>query len=308
MNPAVLVAGCGAMGVLFSAILAESNFSVFVVDDWFDGINALTSMGARYIDSDGKIHSVKVQASNTINTIPEVKIALLLVKSWQTEKACQNIKSCLSKDGLCVTLQNGLGNIEILNDVLGNHRSTAGTTTLGSFLIEPGLAQIHGEKRIILARHPSISLVQDLLISAGFEVELDQNLNGILWGKLIVNAAINPLTAILEINNGDLLRYPHLQYFMKQIIEEAVQITEKLAVHLPYRDPFAYVSQVIEQTSDNHSSMLQDLSRGMQTEIEAITRQIIIHGEQTGIPTPFNRAVYALLKTKLQARQTIDIE
>lgn len=308
MMPAVLVAGCGAMGVLFSAILAESNFSVYVYDNWLDGINALTATGAGYFDSQGKIRFVKVHASSNINTIPEVKIAFLLVKSWQTEKACQNIKSCLSKDGLCITLQNGLGNIEILNDVLGNNRAAAGTTTLGSFLVKPGLAQIHGEKRILLARHPSISLAQDMLISAGFEVDLEQNLDGILWGKLIVNAAINPLTAILEIRNGDLLKYPQLRYLMEQIIAEAVQITEKLDIHLPYANPYAYVCQVIEQTSDNHSSMLQDFSRGMQTEIEAITRQVIFHGEKTGIPTPFNRAVYALLKTRLQARQTILIE
>ena len=143
-----------------------------------------------------------------------------------------------------------------------------------------------------------------MLINAGFEVELEQNLDGILWGKLIVNAAINPLTAILEIRNGDLLKYPYLQYLIEQIIEEAVQITDKLGIQLPYGNPYTYVSQVIEQTSDNHSSMLQDYNRGIQTEIEAITGQIIRYGEKCGIPTPSNRAIYALLKTRLQARQT----
>jgi 2-dehydropantoate 2-reductase len=308
MIPAVLVAGCGAMGVLFSAILAESNVNVYVVDDWLDGINALTANGARYIDSKGKIHTAKVYASNKISTMPEVNIAFLLVKSWQTEKACLDIKSRLAKDGICVTLQNGLGNFEIVKKVLGNHRAAAGTTTLGSFLVEPGLAHIHGKKRIILARHPAINPIHDLLIKADFKVELEQNLDGILWGKLIVNAAINPLTAILEIRNGDLLKYPHLQYFMEQIIKETVQITEKLGIRLPYENPNAYVYQVIQQTSDNRSSMLQDFNRGAQTEIDAITGQIIHHGEKNGIPTPFNRAVYALLKTRLEVKLTNLIE
>ena len=292
------------MGVLFSAILAESNIDVYVIDDWLEGIKALTYYGARYVDSTGEIHSTIVHASSKIDTIPEVNIAFLLVKSWQTEKTCKDINLCLAKDGLCITLQNGLGNFELLNKILGNHRAGAGTTTLGSFLVEPGLSQIHGEKRIILARHPSITPVQDLLINAGFEVEVEQNLDGILWGKLIVNAAINPLTAILEIRNGDLLKYPNLQYLIEQIIEEAVQITDKLGIQLPYKNPYTYVFQVIEQTSNNHSSMLQDYNRGMQTEIDAITGQIIRYGEKCGIPTPFNRAVYALLKTRLQARQT----
>jgi 2-dehydropantoate 2-reductase len=135
----------------------------------------------------------------------------------------------------------------------------------------------------------------DLLRKAGFTIEDDPNPNALLWGKLVINAAVNPLTALLDIPNGELLNRPYAPEVAAALASEAASVAVAKGISLPYPDPVLATEAVAQRTALNISSMLQDVRRGSPTEIDAICGAIVQAGEQTGVPTPVNRTIWQLV-------------
>jgi 2-dehydropantoate 2-reductase len=119
----------------------------------------------------------------------------------------------------------------------------------------------------------------------------------LLWGKLVINAAINPLTALLRVPNGELLERPAARELLAEAALEATSVALKQGISLPYPDPVLAVQEVARNTAANYSSMLQDVMRGTITEIEAINGAIVKMGEHFGVPTPVNRMLWRLVKS-----------
>jgi 2-dehydropantoate 2-reductase len=128
-------------------------------------------------------------------------------------------------------------------------------------------------------------------------VELVPDPAALLWGKLVINAAINPLTALLRVPNGELLDRQTARGLLAEAALEAASVAEKQGISLPYPDPVSAVEEVVRNTAGNHSSMLQDVLRGTMTEIEAINGAIVRVGEQIGVTTPINRMLWKLVKS-----------
>jgi 2-dehydropantoate 2-reductase len=117
-----------------------------------------------------------------------------------------------------------------------------------------------------------------------------------VWGKLAINAAINPLTALLQVPNGELLERPTAQALMGSAAAEVAAVAAARGVQLPYADPPAAAQEVARRTAANYSSMLRDIQRGAPTEIDAICGAIVRAGEQAQVPTPVNRTLWQLVK------------
>jgi len=145
-------------------------------------------------------------------------------------------------------------------------------------------------------RSERIEYVSGILNQSGIDTEISENIEGVLWGKLLINAAINPLTAITRVRNGQLLDSPLLRDTMKLIVEEAMQVPLKKGIELPYPGVFETVEESCYASRDNISSMLQDILRKRRTEIDFINGAIVSEGEKIGIPTPLNRTVWNLVK------------
>jgi 2-dehydropantoate 2-reductase len=203
---------------------------------------------------------------------------------------------CLAEDGLAVTLQNGLGNDDILSNILGLRRVSRGVTTLGVTLLEPGFVHLSGGGLVTLEKRPRLTKLAAILRVAKFEVKVVKNAWPVIWGKLVVNAAINPLTALLGVKNGRLLAIPPACELMGDLARETTSVAYALGVALPFSDPERAVTEVAQSTSDNISSMLQDVLRGAPTEVDAINGAVVHKGEQKKIPTPVNRVVWSLVK------------
>jgi len=220
----------------------------------------------------------------------------VLVKSWQTERAAHQLKDILTEDGLAVTLQNGLGNRETLARDLGCARVALGVTTTGATLLEPGLVRPAGEGVISLERNQALGPLEAALLSSGFNLQIVDDARSLIWGKLVINAAINPLTALLRIPNGELLSHPHVRRVMASLASETARVAEAEQVHLPFSNPVHAVEEVARRTSANFSSMFQDIRRGAPTEIDAICGVVTRRGEKHGVPTPYNRACWQLVQ------------
>ncbi len=290
----LLIVGTGALATLFAARTAAAGTDVTLLGSWAEGLAALRAGGARV---DGEAAAFPVRATHNPAECRGAKYALVLVKAWQTERAAARLAECLAEDGLALTLQNGLGNREILARRLGKRRVALGVTTLGAALLGPGLVRPGGAGTVSLEKHTRLQPLAAMLERAGFEVNGVKDAEALLWGKLVVNAAINPLTALLRIPNGDLLDRPELRALMGDLAREVAGVAAARGVSLPFADPVLAVEAVARRTAENRSSMLQDVMRAAPTEVDAINGAVVRLGEKAGVPTPANRVLWSLVKS-----------
>ncbi len=263
---------------------------------WKAGLEALRTEGARLVDADGNEHRFEVQVINDPRECQRMKHALVLVKAWQTEQAAGQLKECLAENGLAVTLQNGLGNRETLGQSLGLGRVALGTTTTGATLLGPGLVRAGGEGTISIEQNQALGPIAAALKSAKFNVNIVEDAQSLVWGKLVINAAINPLTALLRVPNGKLLEHPPTREMMRALANETAQVAEAEKVRLPFPDPVAAAEEVARKTAANHSSMLQDVLRGAPTEIDAICGAVVRAAQRHSLAAPANWACWKLVR------------
>jgi len=292
----ILIVGTGALATLFAARLTQAGYRVTLLGTWKEGIDALRKNGARLIDINGNEQQFQVSATDDPRECLGAQYALVLVKAWQTERAAGQLKECLIDDGLAVTLQNGLGNYETLTRSLGLNRVALGSSTTGATLLGPGRVKAGGEGVISVERNPSLGPIEAALRSAKFNVQIVDDAQSLIWGKLVINAAINPLTALLQISNGELLNRPAAREMMAELACEAAQVANAENVSLPFSDPVEAAEDVARKTAANHSSMLQDVLRHAPTEIDAICGAVVKTAQKHGINAPANWACWKLIQ------------
>jgi 2-dehydropantoate 2-reductase len=200
---------------------------------------------------------------------------------------------------MVVTLQNGLGNVEILKQVFGKDRILGGVTSEGATLLGPGNIRHAGQGETIIGPGGDPDGPAEKLVSAfnqaGFKTKSVDSVNDLIWGKLIINVGINALTAITRLKNGRLPETRGTRLIMEEAVKEALAVAEAKNIQLPYPDPLSRIMEVCEATAANIASMLQDVLKERETEVDAINGAIVREGEALGIPTPVNRTLTALV-------------
>jgi 2-dehydropantoate 2-reductase len=288
----ILIVGSGALATLMAARLSAAKIDVTMLGTWPEGLAALRKKGAG-LEGEG---SYPVNVTNDPAECKGAKTALIFVKSWQTARVARQLVDCLGADGLAVTFQNGLGNDDILAGVLGRQHVIRGVTTLGATQLAPGVVRSNGGGELTLEAHEKLKMLEASLRAAKFELKVVEDLQPYVWGKLVINAAINPLTALLRVKNGELLASPPACELMGKLARETASVAEALGVRLLFSAPERAVEEVARQTSENSSSMLQDILHGTQTEVDVINGAVVFYGGQNGVPTPVNQVIYSLVK------------
>lgn len=292
-----LVVGPGAMGCLFAARLSKAGFHVTLLDHIAERAKQINEQGVLVEGVRGE-YAVKVPTVlGDAPTSPDM--VLLCVKSYKTKQVSQTISAWLPRDAVVVTLQNGVGNVEILEHVFGKERILGGVTSEGATLLGPGKIRHAGQGETIIGpagdpNGPAENLVS-AFVQAGFKTKSADNVSDLIWGKLIINVGINALTAITRLKNGRLPEVSGTRLVLKEAVKEAVAVAAAKKVQLPYPDPLGRVMQVCEATADNVASMLQDVLKEKETEVDAINGAIVREGEALGIPTPVNLTLTSLV-------------
>jgi 2-dehydropantoate 2-reductase len=291
----IAVVGPGALGSLFSVMLSHAGHKVTLVDHREDRANRLSAQGIRLIDhGTGRETHAKPALALTIPTGQD--FILVCTKSYSTASLRFPPETPL------LTLQNGLTNVDILCQMVGSARVMAGTTSEGACLIEEGKVAHTGRGKTVFGAWTSCdcSTAYKALAEAGFHVELTEAPGQAIWEKVTVNAGINPLTALLNVPNGRLLEIREARELMRDLVVEAA----KVAATEGYRFQHSLVElaeEVCRQTAANISSMLQDIRAGRQTEIDAISGEILRRAQVAGLPTPRTRVIWQLV-TALEKR------
>lgn len=297
----VTILGVGALGCLFGSRL-QGLAEVTLVGSWPEQLRRLQLGPLEVREKDGSRRQVALPATDDLASVPPAELVLVLVKSSGTRRAAEQARQALAPGGLALTLQNGLGNLEILQQALGPANAALGSTTEGAHMVAPGIVGHAGSGLTHLASAPEtaerLAAVAGLFREAGFEVRQVEDASGLVWGKVAVNAAINPLTALLGVPNGRILEEPEALALADAAAREVAAVAEARGVALPFPDAAERAREVCRETAANRSSMLQDLGRGAVTEIDAISGAVAGHGRECGVAVPVNEALWRRVRAR----------
>lgn len=299
-----LVVGPGAMGCLFSCLLSRAGYKVEVLDYKAERAKRLSETGFRLEGISGD-YQVKLPVSVNMPSV-EPDITILCVKAYKTLEASRHLKGILKGNSVILTLQNGVGNLEILEETFGPDMVTAGVTSEGATLLGEGHVRHAGKGETVIGKgrieRPIIEKLVGAFNQAGIETRWQEDVTGLIWGKLIVNVGINALTAILRVRNGLLYENEVTRDLIRLVVEEAMEVIRRKNIKLPYEDPVEKVYQVAKNTAQNISSMLQDVLKGKDTEIQFMNGAIVREGKALGIRTPYNETLSRLISAMEQLR------
>jgi 2-dehydropantoate 2-reductase len=312
-TPRYLVFGAGAIGSVLGGFLQEIGCDVTYAGRGAHfkamqekGLKITGLWGEHYIPA-GRIKGFSFDDSSS----EKYSVILLSVKSTATKDAAREASTLLAKDGIMVSMQNGLNNWETIAGYVGEGRTVGGRVIFGSEIPTPGTARVTVNADDVLLGEPFVAVNRQLLAAlngdlqkAGIPVRTvsPKEIHAALWMKVLYNSALNPLSAIMEVPYGRLGDQPETRQVMRNVMKEIFSVMHLKGVEVPfgsYEDYYHYfLEKLLPPTVDHRSSMLQDIMKGRQTEIDALNGAISEYGRMLGIETQYNDMLTALIKFK----------
>jgi 2-dehydropantoate 2-reductase len=298
----IAVVGAGAMGSLFGAMLAEAGNDVWLYDVWVDHVRAINQNGLQ-IEREGNTRTVSINATTDPAQMGPADLVIIFVKSTQTLSAAQTAGTIAGTDGAVMTLQNGMGNADVIAEVIAPDRILAGTTSHGATMLGAGRIRHAGIGATTIgswaATEPGQQRAKqfaEFFTSTGIETQAVADVRSVVWNKLLINIGINAITALSGIKNGQILDLEITRELSRAAVEEAMQVAAARNVKIN-PDAVNIVFKVAQATAVNRSSMGQDVDNRRQTEIAAINGFIVREAERLGLKAPVNHTLTALIET-----------
>lgn len=294
----IVVLGPGAMGCLFAALLKKCGRDVMLLDHRRERADFINDRGL-ILERAGETDTIPVPATADPAAAGPAALVIVCVKAYDTAAAAQTAAAC-GPDAQVLSLQNGVGNVEALTAALGPERVLGGTTAQGANLVGPGHVRHAGNGETVVGEPGGgtarAARAAELFVSCGLTARVTEDLDSVVWSKLVINAAINPLTALFRVRNGALAEVPAARALMEEAAAEAAAVAGARGVRLLYPDAPAKVAAVAQATAENISSMHADVRAKRRTEIEQICGAVVSEAERLGVPAPVNRALLMLVR------------
>lgn len=295
----VCVIGAGALGGTFGARFALAGHEVTLVDRWVDHMAAVAREGL-HLDGIAGDHRVPMAARTDVDGIGGQDLVLVATDANATAQAGERAAQVLASDGVVLTVQNGIGNIEALVAAVGTGRVLGGSTMSSFRTNAPGwvtlthagpttIGELDGRNTDRLRR------VADSIAAAGFEVRTSSAIMTVIWEKFLLNLAINPICAVTFLRLGELARTPATDQFQDRILDEAFAVTRAKGVEL---DLDAIRAKIKAHCLSKYSkpSMLQHMERGVRTEVDALNGALVREAHLLGLAAPYNESLMMLVK------------
>jgi len=279
--------------------LHRSGQEVLLVHHRKEIVDTIQRRGIQLKEITGRVVRARIRAKESVLRNDRAELILVTVKAFDTENVARLLKKSARAETTVLSLQNGLGNIEKLSRRLGAASVLGGCTSEGAMSKGPGDIVHTGRGRTWLGEFNGRMSKRCLAINrvfreAGFASEVSRDIKGVLWAKTIVNSAINPISALTRLPNGDLPRVAGLSQLASRVVEEGIAAGHAARVSLR-PDPKRLISQVLSSTARNKSSMLLDIESGKKTEIRQLNGYLSIVGKRLGVAMPCNDFLTALV-------------
>jgi 2-dehydropantoate 2-reductase len=297
-NMRVCIVGCGAVGSLFAAHLAQvDDVEVWAYDVVAPHVEAINRAGLKLVgeaDITGR-----VRATIDASELPSCEFGIVATKSMYTRAAIEASAHAFA-DGAVASVQNGVGNEEVIAEHV--ERVIRGTTFPAGHVVEPGV--VHMDTRGDTSIGPfepkpapmeEVTRLAEAITAGGMNTRALPDARGAQWTKLIFNAATNPLGALTRLTHGRLCELPETRRLITQLVDEGKAVAAALGITLD-SDPDELVDHAAKVAYEHRASMLQDVLAERATEVDALNGGIVRFGEEQGVATPMNQAIAALIK------------
>lgn len=291
----VCVFGAGSLGSAIGGMLAARNEVLLIGRDPHMSV---TRRDGLLLTGDVR-RRVKVDARRDTMGLAAPELIIVTVKAFDTQAVVEACSSWTEDNTRVLTLQNGLGNLELLRAWRGDS-ALGGTTTMGAQLLSPGRVRVSGLGRTVIGADTDSKFaaeIVEMFVSCGLPAEIRDNISAEIWSKAAISACINPLTAILRVPNGALSESDAVARMIRDVSRECSKVAEAEGVHILPRQIEDRVWRVSEDTASNRSSMLRDVEEGRMTEVEQINGAFVRAAARHGISVPVNRALTAMVST-----------
>jgi 2-dehydropantoate 2-reductase len=296
----VCIVGCGAVGSLFAANLAQlEDVEVWAYDLARDHVDAINASGLR-LSGAGEVVG-RLRATADAGELPPCELGIVATKAMHTESAIAATAHAFA-DGSVASVQNGIGNEEAIAGHV--ERVIRGTTFPAGRLLEPGHVQwdVKGDTTIgpfepSPAPTAEIERLAEACTRAGLPTQAVADARGPQWRKLIFNAATNPVGALTGLTHGRVCEDPGLRALVSGLVDEGKAVAAAQGIELD-ADPEELIDHAArpDVAYDHKASMLQDVEARRQTEIDYLNGGIVRFGGEQGVPAPLNEAILALVK------------
>lgn len=309
----ILVMGAGAIGSVIGGLLAQAGHTVALVGR-AGHMDAIAARGLRITGIWGDHVVSGLLTSTAPEQAPPLAYDALLIctKAYDTAAAVDAALPHVPARALVVSLQNGLGNVETIAARAGPERTVGGRVIFGADMVQEGAVRVTVFGGDVLLGHPDgrtpppgLRELAAALTAAGVPTQATPEVMGYIWGKVLYNACLNPLSALLDLPYGALAEHAGTRAIMREVIAEAFAVAHAEGVRLLWESPTAYerllFGELVPPTAAHYASMRADLQRGRRTEIDALNGALVRLGERHGLATPTNR-VLTWLVTAREAR------
>jgi 2-dehydropantoate 2-reductase len=306
----LLVAGLGALGTVFATMLKKQGHAVYALTR--ERYLPLLAKGdTRVTGIWGPHEAVLDGISSSIDPLRDAPLDLIIltVKSFDTAEAINQVKPLVGPGTLVLIAQNGLGNYETVSSVVGPDHTLLGRVIFGAKLLAPGRAEVtviadkvrigQPDNAVDTVRVRDIAAVLD---KAGIPAEFAENITAVLWDKVLYNAALNPLGALLGWSYGQLAGDDETRMLMNQVIDEIMQVAGAHGIALNWKSPVEYqehfYTRLVPPTAAHFPSMYYDLKAGKRAEIDALNGAIVRMAREKNLSVPVNETITRLIKAK----------
>ena len=299
----VAVVGCGAMGSVYAALLADAGHEVWAIDSWQEHIDVIRAKGLRLEGASGD-RTVRVNATTTAADAGPCDLAILATKAMHVEKAAQSMQPLLRKDTVVLSIQNGLGGPDTAARILGRERVLVGVVGgFGASMKAPGHAHHNGWELVRLGElsgpvSARLEAVAEVWRSGGFRVRCFDDIDQLVWEKLICNVCFSGTCAITQRTIIEVIEDPDTWRVASGCAVEAFNVARARGIKLDFTEPVDYVKAFGMKIPQAKPSMLLDHLAGRMSEIDAINGAIPVAAKAAGIASPFNDVVSALVRAK----------
>ncbi len=282
----IVIYGAGAIGSVVGALLSGQNNVTLIGRK--EHVDAINKNGLKVTGAIDKVF--KLKAHTEIAEIKPDTLIILTVKAHDTEEAILTIKDKIREDTIILSLQNGLGIRELINRTVDNKcKVLCGITIMGVKFVSPGEVNYNSKGKAVIEANDKVKGVfekgeLDFVMSSDIEKEI--------WKKAIANCVLNPLTSVLKIKTGELLKHKEK---VNKIIEECLLVAAAEGITFE-EDVYEFVFGVINKTRENTTSMLQDVLKGKKTEIDFLNGAVVKLAEKHGVEVPVNKDLVEKIK------------
>jgi 2-dehydropantoate 2-reductase len=296
------IVGAGAMGCLLGAFLSKETPFVWLVDVWEEHVSRIKEHGLRVTEG-GKTRTLPMRATTRSEDAGICDVVIVSTKFIHTRAAMQNAAPMIGEKTLIMTIQNGIGNVEIISEFVKKSRILFGLTTLGSVLKGPGAIEatfLDGALTYLwpLEGEPNqaVTALADLFAQSGLHLVLTRDVRERIWKKLSLNAGFSVLTALARLKCGDFIKQPPSLELIRGLVFEIAAVAQKEGINLDSEATYEYVVDLAKQAPDHLTSTLIDVLNRRKTEIDCLNGAVTAKAREYGIEAPYNTAVCNLIR------------